>query len=92
MFSNVARAVQLCAALQLLPFAHGANPLVPGVGMADTNVHFFDGKFAIFATHDFSINNTVRFRRYVTLLHHSAAYAYLPTTYPPGPQHDAAPF
>ena len=29
----------------------GGNPLVPHVGMADTNVHFFDGAFRIFATH-----------------------------------------
>ena len=26
--------------------------------MADTNVHFFNGTFMIFATHDFEINNT----------------------------------
>ncbi len=26
--------------------------------MADTNVHFFNGTFMIFATHDFSVNNT----------------------------------
>ena len=26
--------------------------------MADTNVHWFNGTFMIFATHDFSVNNT----------------------------------
>jgi hypothetical protein len=26
--------------------------------MADTNVHYFNGTFMIFATHDFDINNT----------------------------------
>lgn len=35
-----------------------ANPLVPQAGMADTNVHYFNGTFVIFATHDYSINNT----------------------------------
>lgn len=35
-----------------------ANPLVPRAGMADTNVHYFNGSFVLFATHDFSINNT----------------------------------
>lgn len=43
--------------LSFLP-TEGANPLVPKVGMADTNVHYFNGTFVLFATHDFSINNT----------------------------------
>ena len=42
----------------LLALAVAMNPLVPDVGMADTNVHYFDNKFVIFATHDFSNNNT----------------------------------
>ena len=44
--------------LFLVTSALASNPLVPGVGMADTNVHHFDGKFVIFATHDFSVHNT----------------------------------
>ena len=53
-------AVMIAMVLSLLfvTTALAANPLVPGVGMADTNVHYFDGKFVIFATHDFSIHNT----------------------------------
>ena len=43
--------------VSLVTTALAFNPLVPRVGMADTNVHHFDGKFVIFATHDFSINN-----------------------------------
>jgi hypothetical protein len=44
--------------LLLFELALAKNPLVGGVGMADTNVHFFDDKFVIFATHDYSTNNT----------------------------------
>lgn len=52
----------LCAAL--LGGARAANPVggktpadyVPG--MADPHMHFFDGQFLMFATHDFSVNNT----------------------------------
>eukprot|EP00035_Acanthoeca_spectabilis_P038622 m.54794 g.54794 ORF g.54794 m.54794 type:complete len:496 (-) comp9215_c0_seq1:346-1833(-) len=36
----------------------GSNPLVPGVGMADPNLHRFNGSYYVFATHDFSVNNT----------------------------------
>jgi hypothetical protein len=50
---------QAIALTALIAVVAASNPLVPRVGMADTNVHYFDGKFAIFATHDFSINNTV---------------------------------
>ena len=38
--------------------AQGANPLVPRVGMADPNLHFFNGSFLMFATHDYSVRNT----------------------------------
>eukprot|EP01051_Picozoa_sp_SAG22_P006786 SAG22_NODE_456_length_10273_cov_3.463436_4_plen_751_part_00 len=38
--------------------ALGANPMLPGTGTADTNVHFFNGTFLIFADHDYSVNNT----------------------------------
>ena len=38
--------------------ALAGNPLVPHVGMADPNLHFFNGSWHIFATHDFSVNNT----------------------------------
>ena len=42
----------------LLDHSNAGNPLVSQRGMADTNVHFFNGTFLAFATHDFSINNT----------------------------------
>jgi hypothetical protein len=35
-----------------------ANPIVPNVGMADPHVHFFNDTFYLFATHDYSSNNT----------------------------------
>ena len=52
------------AAVAMLASADAANPLggktpadyVPG--MADPNLHYFDGKFTMWATHDFSVNNT----------------------------------
>jgi arabinoxylan arabinofuranohydrolase len=34
------------------------NPVVPNVGMADPHVHFFNGSFYMYATHDFAPNNT----------------------------------
>ena len=57
----ITRALCLCA---LLCCARAANPVggktpaeyVPG--MADPNIHFFDGQFLMFATHDFSVNNS----------------------------------
>jgi arabinoxylan arabinofuranohydrolase len=36
----------------------GTDPVNGMCGVADTNVHFFDGRFMIFATHDFNVNNT----------------------------------
>jgi hypothetical protein len=38
--------------------ALAGNPLVPHVGMADPNLHFFNGSWHIFATHDFNVNNS----------------------------------
>ena len=54
----------LVAAAAAAAVADAANPLggktpadyVPG--MADANLHYFDGKFSMWATHDFSVNNT----------------------------------
>ena len=43
------------AQVVLVAAALGANPLVPRVGMADPNLHFFEGKFIMFATHDYSM-------------------------------------
>ena len=34
------------------------NPLVPNSGLADPHLHFFNGSFFLFASHDFSPNNT----------------------------------
>ena len=59
-------------ALLLHPdLAGAANPLIKDVsvcastggpggmcGVADPNLHFFNGSFYLFATHDYSINNT----------------------------------
>jgi hypothetical protein len=50
------------AALAAMVVVDAANPLggktpadyVPG--MADPNLHFFDGKFSMWATHDFSVS------------------------------------
>lgn len=42
----------------LCAFCEGSNPVVPDVGMADPHVHVFNGKFYMYATHDFSPNNT----------------------------------
>ena len=44
--------------LSILGYAHGGNPLVPGVGMADPNIRLMNGTFFVWATHDFSVNNT----------------------------------
>ena len=57
--------------LAIVAGALAANPLIKDVsvcaatggaggmcGVADTNVHYFDGRFMLFATHDFSVNNT----------------------------------
>ncbi len=43
---------------QSLPLARAANPVVPNVGMADPHVHFWDGMFYMYATSDYSANNT----------------------------------
>lgn len=54
---------------ELAPLTHAANPLVPGVGMADPHVHVFPGCgaggstsadpiFWMYSTHDFAPNNT----------------------------------
>ena len=42
----------------LLSPATSVNPLVPRAGMADPNVRLMNGTFYVWATHDFSINNT----------------------------------
>lgn len=44
----------------LLPpiLVQGLNPIVPGVGQADPHVRVYDGSFYLYATSDFSINNT----------------------------------
>lgn len=43
----------------LLRGAIAGNPVVPNVGMADPHVHFYDDLgFFMYATHDFSPNNT----------------------------------
>jgi len=34
------------------------NPIVPDVGMADPHLHLFNGTYYVYATHDFSSNNT----------------------------------
>lgn len=55
---------RLVLAAAAVAAADAANPLggktpadyVPG--MADPNLHYFDGKFTMWATHDFSVNNT----------------------------------
>ena len=52
------------AAAHVATTVHAANPVggatpagyVPG--MADPNLHFFNGSFYMFATHDFAPNNT----------------------------------
>jgi hypothetical protein len=31
----------------------GGNPLVPNVGLADPHLHYFNGTFYLFATHDY---------------------------------------
>jgi arabinoxylan arabinofuranohydrolase len=36
----------------------GGNPLVPDSGMADANIKHFEDTWLVFATHDFSPNNT----------------------------------
>ena len=36
----------------------GSTPAEYVPGMADPNLHYFDGKFTMWATHDFSVNNT----------------------------------
>ena len=36
----------------------GMNPIVPNVGMADPHMHFFNDTYVLFATHDYSNNNT----------------------------------
>jgi hypothetical protein len=51
----VPRALRLALALAL---ASARNPIVPGVGMADPHVHLFNGTYYVYATHDFSANNT----------------------------------
>ena len=38
--------------------ARAANPIVPNVGMADPHGHVFNDRVYIYATHDFSPNNT----------------------------------
>lgn len=38
--------------------AAASNPVIPNSGMADPHLHFFNGSFYIFASHDFSPNNT----------------------------------
>ena len=54
----------MALAATVLHSARAANPVggatVAGYvpGMADPNLHFFDGKFSMWATHDFSVNNT----------------------------------
>jgi len=58
-----ANALLLLCCSVFLVFA--GNPLVPRVGMADPNLHFFNGTFYMFATHDFSINNTGTYSEYV---------------------------
>lgn len=42
------------AAVCCSPLAGAGNPLVPSVGMADSNIHSFDGVFYYFGTHDSS--------------------------------------
>jgi hypothetical protein len=42
----------------LVAAAHGANPIVPNVGMADPHAHIFEDRVFIYATHDASPNNT----------------------------------
>ena len=46
------------AAVIALSAASARNPIVPDVGMADPHVHEFNGTFYVYATHDFSSNNT----------------------------------
>lgn len=50
--------VALGLVLAPIELVSSGNPLVPYVGMADPNLHFFNEKFYIFATHDFSKNNS----------------------------------
>ena len=38
--------------------ALAANPLVPHIGMADPHVHVYNNSFYLYATSDFSVNNT----------------------------------
>eukprot|EP00039_Didymoeca_costata_P020773 m.342381 g.342381 ORF g.342381 m.342381 type:complete len:467 (+) comp21319_c0_seq1:31-1431(+) len=44
--------------LSLLNVCLAGNPLVPNVGMADPHAHVFNDRVYIYATHDFSNNNT----------------------------------
>eukprot|EP01052_Picozoa_sp_SAG31_P021508 SAG31_NODE_1668_length_7576_cov_1.630467_2_plen_172_part_00 len=48
----------LAALFLMAGSARAGNPLLPGTGTADTNVHYFNGTFMIFADHDYSVNNT----------------------------------
>ena len=52
------RAVSLLSAALALSLAAARNPIVPDVGMADPHVHLFNGTYYVYATHDFSQNNT----------------------------------
>jgi arabinoxylan arabinofuranohydrolase len=57
--SRATAAAALALTLALAPRgARAANPLVPGVGQADPHIHFFNGSFWMFSTHDFAPNNT----------------------------------
>ena len=52
------RALCRTAVLAALALAAARNPIVPDVGMADPHVHLFNGTYYLYATHDFSRNNT----------------------------------
>lgn len=53
------RAVTLVTAAVMASLAAAANPLVPNVGQADPHIHVWpDGRFWLYATHDFAPNNT----------------------------------
>lgn len=54
----------------------GGNPLVPHVGMADPNLHRFNGSFFVFGTHDFSVDNTGEFSSSSQGPHHRATNWY----------------
>jgi arabinoxylan arabinofuranohydrolase len=58
--AGAAAAAAVAATLLLAARPAGAaNPLVPNVGQADPHVHVWDdGRFWMYATHDFSDNNT----------------------------------